>query len=55
MTTPADVLTNLLERIVEKYGQKMPDIDEQVDSAELRSLIDETLTRLNDGYDSINS
>lgn len=48
MASPSAVMTMLLDKISEKYGQAMPDADSQADPAELRALVDECLAKLGD-------
>lgn len=49
MASPAAVITDILTKISEKYGQAMPGSDQQADPAELRALVDECLAKL--GHD----
>jgi hypothetical protein len=46
MASPSEVMTDLLTKISEKYGQAMPGSDQQADPAELRALIDASLAKL---------
>lgn len=48
MPAPAEVLTNLMDRIAARYGNAAPDEGQQVDQAELQALIDEALAGLDE-------